>query len=564
MKLSAAVNVLSSAIFIVIIGTFLCVDVAFRFVPSVLNVQPNPMFYGNVLGNLKPNVRASAYWHPRIPYSYSTDGNGFRRNGIVLHDEPEGLILCMGDSYTFGVSTSDAAAFPAELEADLNKKSGPRFPVFRVINAGLPGVGIEDNYLYYIDKARKIKPNLVILQYDIYEMARLIKPYSYKFSARGNTYALLKDWPMTDEVMRSLRKYLEENWLYRMVSEAFFDRAVYQEDVENVKLANDVLGVRGSKGTDAIDAVLAEDVKILDENNFHVIEPLWQRYLEVLLKFKKAVEADGGDFLLVIVPHHMQMNSFDNAPSAAIAPFCEKNGIKYVDMTKMFRSLAVDDGVELFLQPFDNHCNASGNAIIAEQISKRIVTVPNKKAWNISFSQNLPGFMYSKPEKINVMFDAQGVPSVMENDYLEMVGYKKSNLRVMPEGDGTIQYITSGGEQKTTGSATLQLRLKQPVDKIGTVFFPHLLGGDNKANSFAVTISSESEGATYSTDGSNAPDRWKDLENMHNLMFKPSKVLSDTFTIDFKFVRNGGFIFDNKSRDAFRRFDIIVYPHQES
>ncbi|KAF0233358.1 MAG: hypothetical protein FD177_1751 [Desulfovibrionaceae bacterium] len=531
-----------------------------RLNKSILNIQPVPHFFSNKLGNLKPYLSASAFSHPRIPYLYSTDRNGFRSNSSTNITTPDKIILCLGDSYTFGVSVPDTATFPAALEKQLNLKSESSAPSYRIINSGTPDTGIEDIYLYYIDKARNIKPNLVILQFDIHNIRLLSKQYRYKFIQQDNSYNIFKDISLARDISLLFTKQLEQYPGYSSLSKWILENQTQPDDSRNMDIAMQFLGKREYTISRTVDDLLSEDKRILNEENLEALWPLWNRYLDVLLKLKQSVESDGIDFLLVITPHHEQMNSFDNAPSAALIPFCIKNNIKYLDLTEKFRSLTRDNGVELFCKPFDYHCNVLGNSIIADGISKRIDSIGEAPRKIAVFTKNLPSYNHVVPDKIMVTFDESGYPRLSSTDFVEIVNFKRDNTIIKNEGDGSIKYVTCDLRNAPTASATLELRMKTSIEQVGLVFFPHLLDGDNRSNAFTASLSANNEEASFSTSNTNFPERWKDLENMYHVTLKPSSASIDSITVKLGFVRDGGFIFENKGKQSFRRFELLLYP----
>ena len=80
---------------------------------------------------------------------------GFR--GPELERERESII-CFGASETFGPNESAGREFPRQLEADLNA-GGPRH--YQVVNAGIPGMRLEDLHLARI--LRITKPTYAII-----------------------------------------------------------------------------------------------------------------------------------------------------------------------------------------------------------------------------------------------------------------------------------------------------------------------------------------------------------------------------------------------------------------
>ncbi len=103
------------------LGSFrsLRVDLIKRGYPAVpdgrLGYVPAPNF-----------ASADNHWGTRV----SIDANGFRRNGEGPPPPGEGLIVAVGDSFTFGDQVDDDASWPAQLEHAIGRP---------VVNAGVFG-----------------------------------------------------------------------------------------------------------------------------------------------------------------------------------------------------------------------------------------------------------------------------------------------------------------------------------------------------------------------------------------------------------------------------------------
>lgn len=91
---------------------------------------------------------------------YASDEFGFRYNP----DHPKNnigrlTIIAVGDSFTFGHPVSSTESYPFHLEKLLKKV----YPSVIVHNAGVPGYGLDQEYLYLRDEIiPKYRPNLII------------------------------------------------------------------------------------------------------------------------------------------------------------------------------------------------------------------------------------------------------------------------------------------------------------------------------------------------------------------------------------------------------------------
>jgi len=109
-----------------------------------------------LLADLKPGVHRVDTGHARLPFIYTTNTQGFRRNQEVSFPKKGLRILCLGDSYTFGAYVHDHDTYPSQLERLL--------PSMEVINAGNVGYTISDEASLFIERAKYVEPDITILQ----------------------------------------------------------------------------------------------------------------------------------------------------------------------------------------------------------------------------------------------------------------------------------------------------------------------------------------------------------------------------------------------------------------
>src|SRR5262249_13314427 len=122
------------------------------------------------------NLLQSAYpasFHPQLGHvprsGFSSSDNqwgtlvtivedGIRSNGPnPAHSWPDnGLIIAVGDSFTFGDQVSDSETWPADLERLLG---------MTVLNGGVFGYGVDQSYLRAIQLIEKYKPSVVIFSF---------------------------------------------------------------------------------------------------------------------------------------------------------------------------------------------------------------------------------------------------------------------------------------------------------------------------------------------------------------------------------------------------------------
>ncbi len=84
---------------------------------------------------------------------------GFRDKNSIIESKKERIIF-LGDSYTFGIETSESDTFPRYFERVLNKN---KFQNYEIINFGMGSYGTDQEYIILKDIALKYKPKIVVV-----------------------------------------------------------------------------------------------------------------------------------------------------------------------------------------------------------------------------------------------------------------------------------------------------------------------------------------------------------------------------------------------------------------
>jgi len=309
-----------------------------------------------------------------------------------------------------------------------------------------------------------------------------------------------------------------------------------------------------------IQQILGNRKKILDEENLKKTRFIWDVYCEALLEFKQYVEKNGADLLLLIVPDPEQIHDYLNAPSEAIIPFCIKHDIKFLDVTRDFRNLYINHGINPFLEPYDLHCSVQGNELIADEILNRI----DFTSKNLSFTSSNYPYVNAEPSEVEIDFDPSGKILIPDNPYFELLDYEKRFVTIKKEAGGSLTYITADRDQSLDASSELTLRIKKPVAQLSLVVFPHVNSGTINNGYFAITMGDVQSEAFFTTKNSNSAEYWKGFETPIFLEYVMPKDAPPELRIRFSFKGDAGFILENKHASGpRRRFSIIAYPRRE-
>jgi lysophospholipase L1-like esterase len=118
------------------------------------NRPPSPVATPVARGPHPSGVDEIRVW-AGLPYRVVTNSSGFRMSREVDFQR-ERLILVLGDSFTFGTTVGNEFAYPTIVDRSLDR--------IAVLNAGVPGAGIEQEYAALLDMAETRVPALVVLQ----------------------------------------------------------------------------------------------------------------------------------------------------------------------------------------------------------------------------------------------------------------------------------------------------------------------------------------------------------------------------------------------------------------
>ena len=275
---------------------------------------------------------------------YKTNKQGFR---IGVEDDSNTEVdrvdwLFIGDSYTQGAQVQFEELYTSKL-FDL-------FPDKIIINAGISGFGIADEYYYYINEGRKLKAKKVFLQICNFNDFMNVEERTSGFSdylMHHSNFArfLLYDFKYANPAELPLGRWTEPFYPDEK-SNRNYNVYYKKESVQKKK----------------------------DLKNFAFF----------LKKFSEEVKKDGGDLIVVQIPSKEQIHykyfeevirSFKIEPSQLdmqipnklLEKLCKENKVQHIDL---FRDFSASEN-DLFYQ-FDEHLNILGHQQMAAYIAAHI------------------------------------------------------------------------------------------------------------------------------------------------------------------------------------------------
>lgn len=272
-----------------------------------------------------------------------TNSLNMRDYEIPSKTPDEYRVLCLGDSFTFGLGVNVSEAYPKVAEQALRND----LRLISVINGGTEG-NAKDAYEFLTDKGLQFQPDLVIVQVylgnDFYDGMRFLDQESFrdvwKNDVRQNWLSRLK------EKLKSFRCCTMEFFWNRLVQIRYFDDLLYRFD-----LRYDNRGI-------FLRQYPALEQKLTDLE------------IENLEKISKVCEENGIQKMVMIVPTKQQLfkkQFLDNdkynyrKPGEIIKEFCQKHHIAYVDFLGLYEDLP-EKLVRSFYYNQDRHWTIQGHA----------------------------------------------------------------------------------------------------------------------------------------------------------------------------------------------------------
>lgn len=357
---------------------------------------------------------------------YKTNAQGFR---IGKEDDPEIKVekcdwLFIGDSYTQGAQVEYEDLFTSKL-FDIS-------PDKVIINAGISGLGIIDEYYYYVSEGKDLKADKVFLQICNFNDFMKVEKRTAGFS----------DYLMHHS---NFARYILYNFKYANPAELPLGRwtePFYPDEKSNI------------------------DYNIFYKKKSEKKEKDLKNFKLYLKKFAKAVKENGAELIIIQIPTKEQVSykylnevlsefniDIDEVdmeyPNKLLNTLCEENKIEHIDLLQDFTN-----ATEPLFFDFDEHLNAIGHKQVAISLSKRLGQ-QNKNPSSIILSTLNVGDRYPVlSKKSNNLFFQSWRDGNMELfisdtimlDIRRLTWNNVNELHPWPSPDGTRLVFTEGDQ----------------------------------------------------------------------------------------------------------------------
>lgn len=273
---------------------------------------------------------------------YKTNKQGFR---IGVEDDPESTVdmvdwIFLGDSYTQGAQV--------EYEELYTTKLFEYFPDKVIINAGISGMGLPDEYAYYCNDGKELHPKKVFLQIcNFNDFMNVIERKS------GFSDYLMQESNLARHILYGFKFANPAELPLGRWTEPFYPEEQSNRDFNVFYKPSSV-----QKQRDLL------------------------KFEAYLLAINDEVKNSGAELVVIQIPTKEQVNyryfeevvnSFDidisnldmSFPNRFVKEICESNGIKHLDLFDDFT-----DTVDRLFYDYDEHLNSRGHTVLAASLSR--------------------------------------------------------------------------------------------------------------------------------------------------------------------------------------------------
>lgn len=345
-----------------VIGVLLC-EITTRLIYPRSSGQYIPDFRG--FYTLKPGWQGVATAGGK-PFRIRINTLGMRGKEIENNGKP--FVLCLGDSFTFGVGVNDDETYPAELEKLLRNK-------FQVLNGGVTGYNLSQN-LARLMVLQDLRPRVVVLAVFANDWED-IDYTSYLPASDGNLVIAPRSMRASDflsgkmsaswEDVRKTKTSATTEWLLKSsrAFELIYFRVFYYK---MSKLADEEKESGGVSPGDwqRLGVVTRELLKGgWDEQTIRI----FNHGCDYIERIKMFVDSWNGRLVVVYIPFHEELENTElSSLRSKLYEYLESQKFDYVDLLPVFKS----HGKSKIYLPADGHLSPLGNKVTAQAIATKI------------------------------------------------------------------------------------------------------------------------------------------------------------------------------------------------
>ena len=291
-----------------------------------------------------------------LDVEFRINSKGLRGEEINYSRNQSRRILCLGDSFTFGVGAGEQNTWPAQLQQQLGAKSSK---LVEVLNAGVMGWGFPEYLIWFQKEGFKYKPDLVVVA---------AHAGDWESAVNGLTsldpHGKIQIHQLPPDSRDKIRKLTE--WI------PFYDTLMTHSALANVVKFATLMMLRE-------DSRPVTHVSESDEEVFYARE---KQNVALLRELDHQVRNAGGKLLLVFLPKFQAIypetdpDKVSHLFQKKLAEWALDLEIPFLDMGPIYRETLDRNGKD-FSHLFylkDGHANPRGYRLIASTIADFLAT----------------------------------------------------------------------------------------------------------------------------------------------------------------------------------------------
>lgn len=283
--------------------------------------------------------------HGTFPMKFNSLGIRGEKEYSFSRNPEKKRILVVGDSFPFGWGVLDQETFSAQLES--------RNPDAEVINTGVPGYGIDQMYLSYLNLGMKFQPDVVLVGLypeDFWRATRAFsdtghtKPY---FTLLASGALKLHNSPAPPPFSLTTNQFpplIEKGRVQAILNQSYLFRFFYKRLIK-----------------------LGKSLKIVDPNTTDE----WVLGKSILRALTSEIKKSGATPLFFIIPpERWVLDSSEDSLRKAIKRFANDSGVLFVDFTPELKKLVQESTAKDYYIPNDLHWTAKTHAYISQRLAQ--------------------------------------------------------------------------------------------------------------------------------------------------------------------------------------------------
>ena len=299
--------------------------------------------YARLQGIFFPSPTRIDRRNAALPHAVTINSAGFRGSEISLaKPSTEGRVLFIGDSFTWGDYVDDAQTLPAQFERSI----AATCPNVRALNLGVGGTTI-DGQLEMLERGLALAPDLVVLVFHDNDVQDL-RPQTYWTELRAN---------------RASKSRFPASVIYGVLRNTALWAVIRQS----------VARLQGDRRAAVDPAAGAPSIR--DSVAAAARDRLRSAYRKGLRAFAARTSRTGIPLLVTAFPSHLALRDAQSTDYGWLASTVVAESLAFLDPLPVLRGSSLGE-TALYLLPHDAHASPTGYQLLAEAVTKRVLSSP--------------------------------------------------------------------------------------------------------------------------------------------------------------------------------------------